>query len=276
MKNSILVTLSLSAGLALVGLARVRLADAAEVRIWTDSTGKHKTEAEFVSLDDDIVTLRKPGTDKTIKLPLERLSDADQEYVDDLIREQERTATQTETSAPRARTSVTRAEKPVPPSAPRHVRAATAPAARRPANNVINSVRGAVYRTQTMNNMKQISLGLVQYESAKGRFPTAAIMTPDGKPGLSWRVAILPMLEENGLYRQFKLDEPWDSDHNKALIARMPSIYQSPGSDLDAGYTNYLAVVAPDTVIAPGPKGVRMRDVSDGTLADRDVCRGGR
>ncbi len=122
-----------------------------------------------------------------------------------------------------------------------------------------------MFRTQTMNNMKQINLALLQYESGKGRFPTAAILTPDGKPGLSWRVAILPMIEEGGLYRQFKLNEPWDSEHNKALIAQMPAIYQSPGSDLDSGYTNYLAVVSPDSIIVPGSKGMRMRDISDGT-----------
>jgi hypothetical protein len=227
----------------------------AEVRIWTDSTGKHKTEAEFVSYDDGVVTLRKPGTDKTVKLPLERLSDADQEYVDDLLRKQEQEEKKKKKSAQ--------------PPGPRVVTEAGSeggarPSGRRTPNNVINSVRGAVYRVETMNKMKQITTALLQYQSARDRFPPAAIMSADGKPGLSWRVAILPMLEENGLYQQFKLNEPWDSAHNKPLIARMPSIYQSPGSDLDEGYTNYLAVVSSDTIISSGPKGTRSVDVRDG------------
>jgi hypothetical protein len=114
--------------------------------------------------------------------------------------------------------------------------------------------------------LRQIGAALVAYESSRGYFPPAAIAKPDGKPLLSWRVAILPMLELEGLYRQFKLDEPWDSDHNKALIAQMPSIYQSPGSDLDEGSTNYLAVVSPDTILGPGRRGrgTRTTDVRDG------------
>jgi hypothetical protein len=247
----------LTCSITFVTIASATAIVAAEVRIWTDSTGKHKTEAEFVSLDDGIVTLRKPGTDRTVKLPLERLSDEDQNYVDDLVRELERAADETPQPAarPRATSSdAAQATAPVPRNA----------GPRRPANNVINSVRGAAFRAQTMNNMKQIALALVQYETSRNRFPAAAIMTPDGKPGLSWRVAILPMIEESGLYRQFNLDEPWDSEHNKALIAYMPALFQSPGSDLDEGYTNYLAVVSPDSIIVPGPRGMRSRDVVDG------------
>ncbi len=58
-----------------------------------------------------------------------------------------------------------------------------------------------------------------------GAFPTAAILDKNGKPLLSWRVALLPYIEQDALYRQFKLDEPWDSEHNKKLIAQMPKIY---------------------------------------------------
>jgi hypothetical protein len=240
---------------ALVCLVLGASIDADELRVWTDSTGKYKTEAEFVSLDDQVVTLRQPATGKEVKLPLERLSDADQEYVDDLLRKRE------ENDEPRPATPrvATRPERRSEGSAQ-----SPSPPARRPPNNVINSVRGAVYRTQTTNNMRQISLAIQAYESSRGQFPTASIRTRDGQPGLSWRVAILPMIEMDGLYRQFKLDEPWDSDHNKALISQMPSLYQSPGSDLDGGHTNYLAVVSPDTIVVDGPRGTRSRDVRDG------------
>ena len=224
-----------------------------DVRLWTDSTGKFKTEAEFVSYGDGVVTLRKPGTDKTVKIPLERLSDPDQEYVDDLLREME----QQEDGE----------QKPKPPSV-NDATAATPESSRaphRPPNNVINSVRGAVYRVQTINILRQIGLAIQQYATNGGKYPPAALQTRDGQAGLSWRVAILPMLGESGLYRQFKRDEPWDSDHNKALISRMPAIFQSPGSDLDSGYTNYLAVTAPDTVLATGKRASRLQDIRDGT-----------
>jgi hypothetical protein len=247
---------SIAFAAALLCLVLSLCVKADESRVWTDSTGKHKTEAAFVSLEDDVVTLRQPGTGKELKIPLERLSDADQEYVDDLLRKREQQE---------AKDSPTRQPQVVtPPEVPTVGRPGTTSAGRRPPNNVINSVRGAAYRTEASNNMRQITLGILAYESTHGRFPAAAHRTADGKPGLSWRVAILPMIEMNGLYRQFKLDEPWDSDHNKALISQMPSIYKSPGSDLDDGYTNYLAVVSPDTIISNGRRPTRSTDVRDG------------
>ena len=133
------------------------------------------------------------------------------------------------------------------------------------ANNVINSVRGAVYRTETLNNLKQIGVALVGYEAARQRFPSSSTSTQPGQAGLSWRVAILPYLEEKSLYDQFKMNEPWDSEHNLKLVAQMPKVFRSPGSDAEEGYTNYLAVVGPNTVIANAGKGTRMQEITDGT-----------
>jgi RNA polymerase sigma factor (sigma-70 family) len=66
----------------------------------------------------------------------------------------------------------------------------------------------------------------------------------NAKPLLSWRVAILPFLGEDNLYKQFKLDEPWDSAHNKKLLARMPAVYAAPGSkDREGDRTYYQAIV---------------------------------
>ena len=69
---------------------------------------------------------------------------------------------------------------------------------------------------------------MYNYREAHGRFPAAAIQGPDGKPLLSWRVAVLPYLAENDLYQSFKLDEPWDSPHNKPLLERMPRLFAPP------------------------------------------------
>ena len=59
-------------------------------------------------------------------------------------------------------------------------------------------------------------------------FPPAYTTSKDGKPLLSWRVLILPYLEQEALYKEFHLDEPWDSPHNRTLIARMPAVYRCP------------------------------------------------
>ena len=79
-----------------------------------------------------------------------------------------------------------------------------------------------------MNNEKQIALAMHNYHAANDHLPPAAIKDKAGKPLLSWRVAILPYLEQAALYNKFHLDEPWDSPHNKALIASMPAVYACP------------------------------------------------
>jgi len=95
------------------------------------------------------------------------------------------------------------------------------------------------------NNMKQFVLGLVNYaDSNNGKMiPPAGISDKDGKPLLSWRVAVLPFIEQDNLYKEFHLDEPWDSDHNKKLIAKMPAIFRAPGSKAGEGKTTYLLPV---------------------------------
>ena len=74
------------------------------------------------------------------------------------------------------------------------------------------------------NNLKQIALAFHSYHDATNGLP-GNITDKDGKPLLSWRVAILPYVEESELYRQFKLEEPWDSANNKKLIEKMPGLY---------------------------------------------------
>ena len=80
------------------------------------------------------------------------------------------------------------------------------------------------------NNLKQIGLAFHNYVRTNDSFPAMATYGPDGLPTLSWRVALLPYLGEEALYRQFRQDEPWDSPHNKALAARMPAVFETPVS----------------------------------------------
>ncbi len=129
----------------------------------------------------------------------------------------------------------------------------------------IQASRESARRVQSMNNMKQIALAMLVHENAHGSFPAAYKADKGGKPLLSWRVLILPYLDQDGLYKEFHLDEPWDSEHNKKLIARMPSTYKSPTSRIAAeGKTNYLTVRGPRTAFSDG-KGVKLMDIKDGT-----------
>jgi type II secretory pathway pseudopilin PulG len=129
----------------------------------------------------------------------------------------------------------------------------------------VQAAREAARRNQSMNNMKQIMLAFHNYHDTKRALPAHANYSPDGKPLLSWRVHVLPFLEENTLYSQFKLDEPWDSPNNRALITRMPQVYQNPNLPLEPGKTNYLAVVGQDCIMDGTDKGKGFQEVTDGT-----------
>jgi hypothetical protein len=145
----------------------------------------------------------------------------------------------------------------------------TAPAVAQASAALLARARSAAGRSQSTNNLKQIALAWHNYLDVNKTFPPTALTSKDGKPLLSWRVAILPYLDQEALYKEFHLDEPWDSEHNKALIAKMPAVYRSPAQKAGAGKTTYLAPRG-----ATGPKGgevkygvlgVPIKEVTDGT-----------
>jgi hypothetical protein len=130
----------------------------------------------------------------------------------------------------------------------------------------LRQIRVASEEREEVNQFKQILLALHNYHDVHKGFPPAAFTDKGGKPLLSWRVHILPYIEHNDLYKQFHLDEPWDSEHNKKLIARMPKVFASPDRPELArqGKTTYLVPVGKDTVF-PGAAAIRLQDITDGT-----------
>jgi hypothetical protein len=126
----------------------------------------------------------------------------------------------------------------------------------------VQAARESARRLQSSNNLKQISLAMHGIHSAHGALPPAAIRDQAGKPLLSWRVQILPYLEQQDLYDQFHLDEPWDSEHNKKLLEKMPAVYRNPNTP-SGSTTNYLAVTGKGTMF-DGAKGISFDHVKDG------------
>ena len=116
-------------------------------------------------------------------------------------------------------------------------------------------------QTQRSNDLKQIGLAMHNYHDAFKGVPVADGPGVEGQKsgGLSWRVYLLPFLEEVELFEQFKLDEPWDSDHNKTLIEQMPALF---GDDPD-GKTSIHVFVGEGTPL--GQKSLHFRDITDGT-----------
>ena len=127
-------------------------------------------------------------------------------------------------------------------------------------------------RGQCASQLKRLGLAFHEYHEANGHFPAPAIQGRDGKPLLSWRVALLPHLGEKALYDAFHREEPWDSPHNLALLSRMPAVFACPeGRGATDHATGYVVIVGPKTEIGsintpfePG-RGVDIREVTDGT-----------
>jgi hypothetical protein len=122
----------------------------------------------------------------------------------------------------------------------------------------------AVRRTKCKSHLKQIGLALHNYHDEYRCFPPAYVADENGRPLHSWRVLILPYLDQRSLYNEYRFDEPWDSPHNSALSSRMPEVYRCP-SDVSptAATTNYAVVFGPKSVFR-GVSPVSIRDIKDG------------
>ena len=106
--------------------------------------------------------------------------------------------------------------------------------------------REAFRRNTCTGNMKQIALAMLIYERRHGALPPAFSVDENGRPLHSWRVLLLPYLGDDSpaeLYAQIRLDEPWDSEHNRQFHARNLDIYRCPSADKNDGETSYSVIV---------------------------------
>ncbi len=137
----------------------------------------------------------------------------------------------------------------------------------------VQAAREAARRMQCTNNLKQIALATMNYADVNGALPAAYTVDEDGKPLHSWRVAILPYLEESRLAMQIRLDEPWDSEWNSQFHDQMPAVFACPSSGVarqtDAGTpptlreTTYSVVAGDETAFLPG-KWRELTTIADG------------
>ena len=129
----------------------------------------------------------------------------------------------------------------------------------------VQSAREAARRMSASNNLKQIALAIHNYYDAHQHFPPRAILDDDGKPLLSWRVAILPFVEQQALYERFHLDEPWDSPHNLPLADLMPEVYVDPSAAFLGNLTMFQSPAGEDTAFGAVGTKRGFRDILDGT-----------
>jgi hypothetical protein len=144
--------------------------------------------------------------------------------------------------------------------------------------NLLEPMRVGSRQTQRQNNLRQAILAMLNYEAANRSLPAYANFDDAGKPLLSWRVHILPFLDQMELYRQFKLDEPWNSPHNISLVKKMPDVFSDPSRELNemnaAGRTR-MVVPKSKVAIFHGQEGTTFKQITDGssnTIAIVNVC----
>ncbi len=116
--------------------------------------------------------------------------------------------------------------------------------------------------SRSSNNLKQIGLALHSFYDDKGYLPPAVVYDKDGHPLYSWRILILPYIEESSLYQKFHLDEPWDSQHNLPLSQETPHTYRSHFHTNEDGHTAYQALIGPGTAFER--PGLTWADFPDG------------
>jgi RNA polymerase sigma factor (sigma-70 family) len=120
-------------------------------------------------------------------------------------------------------------------------------------------------RQNNINALKLLMLAMHNYHDVNKHFPPAAVYANDGKPLLSWRVLVLPYVDQDDLFKQFELEEPWDSEHNKKLLTKMPKIYAPVrGKNKDSLSTHYQVFTGKGTVFE-GTQGLAITDITDGT-----------
>jgi hypothetical protein len=131
---------------------------------------------------------------------------------------------------------------------------------------MLNELKLLVETNRITTQMKQITLALYGFESKYGVCPPQSLTSKDGKPLLSWRVLLLPYLEQEALYQQFRLDEPWDSPNNIQLVDKIPTVFQALGSKGTAeGLTTFQAAMTKNSLMGKVGLPSKFASITDGT-----------
>jgi len=111
-------------------------------------------------------------------------------------------------------------------------------------------------------------LAVANYHDTHNCYPPAVTRDASGKPTHSWRILLLPFLEQRQLYDRYSFDEPWDGPNNRLLGPEMPKLFCFAGTYVDGQscHTNFVAITGPETVWPPNQK-MSQLDVHDPSSA---------
>ena len=116
-------------------------------------------------------------------------------------------------------------------------------------------------------NLKQIGIAMHNYNTVYQKLPASAAPRFKAKksaPAISWRVAILPFIDGQELYEEYNFDEPWDSEHNKQFLDRIPDVFKSPYPNTPVGHTHIQGLAGDDRGMGI-KEAYGFRDTFDGT-----------
>lgn len=146
-----------------------------------------------------------------------------------------------------------------------HADAVTALAAALP-----KSYAGAINSTKGLNNLKQLALGMHNFHDANNALPSDVV----GTNAWSWRVQLLPYLEQQHLYKQLDFTKAWDDPANlkKLEAMEMPKVFEIPGRPAPKGHTYFRVFSRPKgakgterPLFVQGEKGPKLVEITDGT-----------
>jgi hypothetical protein len=143
----------------------------------------------------------------------------------------------------------------------------------------LGNARQSAQRSQQMNNFKQIMLAMHNYHDVNKHFPPAVVVDPASGAERSWRIELLPYLDQSALYERYRKDQPWDSEVNKAVLEMMPRVFRHPTKAEGTTSTSIFAAVGKGLVFEKdNHKGTGIQEIIDGTSntiaiveADRDI-----
>ena len=125
-------------------------------------------------------------------------------------------------------------------------------------------INEAAMRTESMNNLRLLQLAILNYESVHLEMPPAVLTSEHGTK-YSWRVAILPYLDQNEIYKRYRFDEDWNSEHNLKVAKEIPSMFQHPKAKLEKSpYCSYFLITGKGTAYEAGQP-VKLGGIVDGT-----------
>lgn len=138
-------------------------------------------------------------------------------------------------------------------------------------SSLLRLTRDAGARAICGGHLSMISVALTAYHNQYGAYPPAFVADANGRPAHSWRVLLLPFLGYPGLYRQYRFDEPWNSEHNLRLVKMRPEILGCPLDREGAacGLTNYVLLTGRGTaysVPSDSPADVEIRSRGNAIL----------